>query len=397
MILDIIETGLKSLFRQHIRSFLTLLGVIIGIATIVCLLSMGQGLTMSVQEQFEKMGTNSVYVMGMNPMSQSSTSTELSEKDVEFIESINGVDYATPFYFTAATMQVSNEKITISVLSADPKKISFLEDSGQFEIKEGTTSQENDSAGIIISEKMAKDSFSKPLSLRKKVLINGLEFKIVGILKQSQQFVGDVNPENMVMMSPDGFDRLVENKSPLQIVVMTTSKEENDAVADEMTDYFEEKYGERAVYIYTSEQLLEQINQIYSLITVFLVGISIIALIVGGVGIMNAMVTSVIEKTKEIGIMKALGASNFIILSIFIVEAALIGLVGGAIGTIIGYGLSQIIAFAGTQSGFVIVGVVNLEITLIGLGFSTIVGMISGFLPARRAANMDPVEALRYE
>lgn len=397
MIRDIIETGTKSLFRQHMRSFLTLLGVIIGIAAIVCLLSIGQGLSLSVEEQFEKLGTNLVYVIAMNPMSQSSNVTELSDNDVRAIEMINGVVSATPFYFASGTMEIGKEKIIVSVLSADPSKATFLEELGYFEIKEGKMIQEKDSSGIIISEKMADEAFSKTISLRKTVLINGLEYKVVGILKEAQQFVGDVNPENMVMMSTEAFDRLVPNKTPLEIMVTTTSREENDEVAEKMTDYFEKKYGERAVYIYTSEQLLEQVNQIYSLITVFLVGISLIALVVGGVGIMNAMVTSVMEKTKEIGIMKALGASNFIILSIFMVEAALIGLVGGAIGTIIGYALSQIIAFIGTQSGFVLVGVINLEITLIGLGFSTIVGMISGFLPARRAANMDPVEALRYE
>jgi len=397
MLRDIIETSTKSLFRQHVRSFLTLLGVIIGIAAIVCLLSIGQGLNVAVEDQFEKMGTNIVYLLATNPMSQSSNVIELSSEDVEYIESISGVDYAAPIYFTSGTMEVNGEKLNVSVLAMDVDKAMIFESSGFFDLREGRLIQKNESTGIMIQGKMADEAFSKPIGIRKVVTINNEPYKIVGLQNPMQQMVGDVNPENMVLMSEEGFDRIVPNKTPLQIMVAAFTREETKKVADKMTEYFDEKYGERSVYIYTSDQLLEQINQIYSIITIFLVGVSIIALIVGGVGIMNAMVTSVMEKTKEIGIMKALGASDYIILGIFVVEAALIGLIGGIIGTIIGYGLSMVIAFIGTQAGFLLIGVVSFDITLIGLGFSTIVGIVSGFFPAYRASKMDPVEALRFE
>jgi putative ABC transport system permease protein len=373
------------------------LGVIIGIAAIVCLLSIGQGLNVAVEDQFEKMGTNIVYLLATNPMSQSSNVIELSSEDVEYIESISGVDYAAPIYFTSGTMEVNGEKLNVSVLAMDVDKAMIFESSGFFDLREGRLIQKNESTGIMIQGKMADEAFSKPIGIRKVVTINNEPYKIVGLQNPMQQMVGDVNPENMVLMSEEGFDRIVPNKTPLQIMVAAFTREETKKVADKMTEYFDEKYGERSVYIYTSDQLLEQINQIYSIITIFLVGVSIIALIVGGVGIMNAMVTSVMEKTKEIGIMKALGASDYIILGIFVVEAALIGLIGGIIGTIIGYGLSMVIAFIGTQAGFLLIGVVSFDITLIGLGFSTIVGIVSGFFPAYRASKMDPVEALRFE
>jgi putative ABC transport system permease protein len=397
MIRDIFEMSLKSLTRQQIRSFLTLAGVVIGIAAIVCLLSIGAGLTLSVNEQFEKMGTNIVYLLGSNPLSGSSQATEFSDSDIAWIESVSGVDYALPLYMSSGTMEANGEKQNIVIMSADIKKAEVFEKFGYFDVEEGRTIESEDSQGILVSKKLAQEIFEKPLTAKKIVYINGEQYKIAGVQKPLQQVVGDQDPSNMVMMTLTAFDRIVPNKKPVYVMVITLSREDNTQISEKLTDHFENKYGEKAVYVYTSDQVLEQVNSLYAIITFFLIGISAIAMIVGGVGIMNAMVTSVIEKTKEIGIMKALGASNFIILMIFIIEAALIGLIGGAIGTLLGYGLSQIIALFAIQSGFILQGVINVEITLVGLGFSTIVGIISGFIPAWNAANLDPIEALRFE
>jgi putative ABC transport system permease protein len=133
------------------------------------------------------------------------------------------------------------------------------------------------------------------------------------------------------------------------------------------------------------------------LITLVVAGIGGISLIVGGIGIMNSMVTAVLERTREIGLMKALGASNQRILIMFILEASFIGMIGGIIGILLGYGLSFIIAFIGTESGFTLFAAINPEITFGALAFSMIIGIISGLIPAIRAANLDPVVALRYE
>ena len=133
------------------------------------------------------------------------------------------------------------------------------------------------------------------------------------------------------------------------------------------------------------------------IMTIFIVGIAGISLVVGGIGIMNAMVTSVMERTKEIGLYKAIGASNTKVLSIFLLEAAFIGLIGGIIGILIGFGMATLIAFVGTAMNYALVAVITPEIILGGIGFSIIIGMVSGFYPALRASRLDPVEALRYE
>lgn len=397
MIQDIFEMSLKSLTRKQIRSFLTLAGVVIGIAAIVCLLSIGQGLTNSVNEQFEQLGTNIVYMLGMNPLSGTSNTIDFSDSDISWVEGVSGVDYVLPLYSGVGTMQANSVRKNVMILSMDLDKSSLFEEYGYFDVEEGRRIEEGDTQGILITKQLAEDGFDKPLNAKKLVTINDLPYKIIGIQKPLKVVVGDYNPENLILMSESAFKKFSPNSTPTYLMIVTFSREDNSKIADELTKHFEDKYGQRSIYVYTSDQLLDQINSIYAIITFFLIGVSAIAMIVGGVGIMNAMITSVMEKTKEIGIMKALGASNYTILMIFIIEAALIGLIGGAMGTILGYGLSQIISFFVSESGMILQGVISLEITLIGLGFSTIVGVISGYLPALRAANLDPIEALRYE
>ena len=143
--------------------------------------------------------------------------------------------------------------------------------------------------------------------------------------------------------------------------------------------------------------MLEIINQIYGLITTVLVGIASISIIVGGIGIANAMIASVMERTKEIGIMKAIGASDNKILVMFLLEAGFIGVVGGIIGITLGYGISLLISYVAALSGLKLQTNFSLEIIIGALLFSMIVGMVSGYFPAKKAAKLDPVEALRYE
>ena len=166
---------------------------------------------------------------------------------------------------------------------------------------------------------------------------------------------------------------------------------------DNIKELFEDKYGEGSVIVYTTDEILEQVNLLLGVVTIFIMGIAGISLIVGGIGIMNAMVTSVLERTREIGLYKALGASNTKVLAIFLLEAAFIGLIGGVIGVIFGFGMASLIAIVGTTAGYDLIAVITPEIILGGLGFSIFIGMASGFYPALRASRLDPVEALRYD
>ncbi len=397
-IIDIIEVSFGNLTKQGVRTFLTLVGVIIGIAAIVSLLSIGQGLNVAVEKQFEELGSNTIFLIP-GASGQSNSRIDITETDFSRIESISGVDSVVPIYATSGIMSFNNEDVRISISAADSKKAGIFDNSGFFEVEEGRNFSSNESGSVVIGKTIANDYFSKEITLRKRVLINGQEFKVIGILKPQAQSVGGGAPDSStsVFMSIEGLKRISDVSSPGIIFVKTTTAEDVKEIADEIKNQLESKYGEKSVFVSTSEQLLEQINSILSLITLFIVGIGAISILVGGVGIMNAMVTSVMERTKEIGLLKALGASDTMIQLMFLFESAFIGAIGGLIGIGIGFGLSSIIAAAGESSGFALVAVISWEITFGALIFSMAIGMISGFYPALRASKLDPVVALRYE
>ena len=160
---------------------------------------------------------------------------------------------------------------------------------------------------------------------------------------------------------------------------------------------FERQRGDKNIEVVTPTQILEQIGSILGVVQAVLVGIAAISLVVGGIGITNSMYTTVLERTKEIGIMKSIGARNFDVLAIFLIESGLMGLVGGFFGVLLGTGISLAIGKFSTEAGFKLLVAVNPGLMLFGLLFAFIVGMISGSLPARQASKLKPVDALRHE
>jgi len=402
---DTVEVSIKNLRRAGIRTFLTLIGVIIGIAAIVSLLSIGQGLSVAVEQQFEQLGSNTIFVIpGAASIGSGSSSfglsPEITPSDLSRIESTRGVESAIPIYSRSAVFEFNNQKISVSIMAVEAGKADLFQNTGFMDVQEGSMITRNDSSGILIGNSVAFDTFDRDLSIRKKVLLNGIEYTVRGILKkQTSSFGGGPSTGNSIYMSLDAFNRLDPTAviTPSIVFVKTLTKEDVVDTTAKIKADLERKYGEKSFTVYSSDQILEQINQILSLITLFLAGVGGISLIVGGIGIMNAMITSVMERTKEIGVMKALGASNNKILMIFVLESAFIGGIGGLIGIIVGYGLASVIAIVGSATGFNLVAAFSLEITIGALLFSMLIGMISGILPAIRAAKLDPVAALRYE
>ncbi|MFA5763653.1 MAG: ABC transporter permease [archaeon] len=395
MVYDLISESSKNLRRAGIRTYLTLLGVIIGIAAIVSLLSIGTGLGVSVEQQLESLGGQTIFVI---PGGIQNIRISLNENDISNLKNLSGVDSVVPIYTTSAVLEFNDEKINVSVSATDVKDAELFADTGFFDVSEGRDFANNESGAVLIGSNIANNYFEKKINVRKQVQINGEDFRVIGILKpQAQSFGGGPDTGGTVYMSLDAFKRISSNLKPGIIFVTAANKIEVNDVVDEIKNYFDKKYGEGSVNALSSEQILESVNSLLSIITLFIASLAGISLIVGGVGIMNAMITSVLERTKEIGLYKSLGASNNKILTIFILEAAFIGLIGGIIGTLIGFGLAELIAIIGTESGYALVAVKSVEIVALGLGFSVVVGIVSGFYPALRAARLDPVEALRYE
>jgi putative ABC transport system permease protein len=393
---ELFEVAAKNLRKQGVRTYLTLIGIVIGIGAIVALLSVGQGLNVAIESQFEQLGSNTIFVI---PGADTGGLTELSDSDIKKLESFRGVETVVPIYSSTAVFEFGNSRINVNVSAAEADRAAIFDDTGFFDIKEGRMISNNDSSGVLLGEIIAEDLFSKEITLRNRVQINGKSFKVVGILNEQAQTVGGGGPStgSTVFMSKDGFDKIFDSSSPGIIFVQTFSQEDVEYVVESINDYFEKKYGEKSVFVSSSEQLLEQVGSILGIVTIFLAGIAGISLFVGGIGITNAMIASVLERTKEIGLLKSLGASSNDVLVLFLIEAAFIGAIGGLIGIVLGFGIASLIAFVGEQLGFALVAVFDPLLALGALAFAMFVGMASGFYPASRAAKLDPITALRYE
>lgn len=400
---EIIQVASNNLRHQGIRSYLTLLGIVIGIAAIVALISIGQGLNQSVRSEFESLGVNTVFVFpgNISQTGESATvgsSINITDSDVRNIENILGVEEVVPIYSTYSVVEFSGQKVSTSILAADPGKFRALESTGFIDVKEGRTFQKGDVYSVVVGETFAENAFDKEIKVRNVLEIGGKSYRVVGIQSgQGQSIGGGPNPSDLILMTEKGVKEATSVENPSILFVKTLKEDEVEKVKDDVEEYLEDRYGEKSFQVLSAQQALESFEAILSVVTIFLIGIAAISLLVGGIGIMNAQLMTVIERTKEIGVMKAIGATNSKVLGIFLAESAMIGLIGGAIGTVIGFGLSLLISFAAQSSGIMLEAAISPELVIGVLAFSVIVGMLSGYYPAQRAAKMDPVVALRYE
>ena len=237
--------------------------------------------------------------------------------------------------------------------------------------------------------------FDKEVRLKSKLEINGEEFRVVGIMKE----IGNAQDDNSINIPLDAYRDAFNEPDHVDIIIAQAKEGVNIPETQKKLERELKKARDDENYqVLTAEQIAQQINNILGVVQIVLIGIAAISLVVGGIGIMNSMYTSVLERTREIGIMKSIGAKNKNILTIFLIESGLLGLVGGLFGVAIGIGIGQIVTLAAKQGGYGFLKVpISPTIILFGLGFAFIVGMASGTLPAVKASRLNPVDALRNE
>ncbi len=393
MLLEYFRLTLKNIRHRRMRSWLTILGIIIGVASVVSLISIGQGLENAINAQFESMGTQVIMVM---PKGLSTGfGGGLTSDDVKTMEKMPYFDYVTPLLVSTAEIEYKREKKFV-MINGFPTKAAEERFAGMdFAIGEGRYFNQNEKYGVILGYNTAKDMFDKEIPVRSRIKLNGVDFTVVGIFEQ----LGRPDDDRAIYM-PIDTARILFDKPKEVNFIMLRVKQGTDInfAADNLKRELKRARGNENFDIFTPDQLMKQAGQILGVVELILVGIAAISLIVGGIGIMNTMYTSVLERTKEIGIMKAIGATNYDIAFIFLTESGILGLIGGVIGIILGSAVAEIVGVVAKAQGFGLLLII-LDPVVIGgaLLFAFVVGALSGLMPARHAAALQPVDALRYE
>jgi putative ABC transport system permease protein len=387
--------AIQALKGQKLRSALTLLGISIGIIAIVTLISVGNGVNKSVTQQFEQMGSNTLMVTP-GKGTYGTFFVKLDKKDPEIIEKIQGIELVIPIYIKATQAEFSGEKKTAMIIGINPDDQEGLKKLGMINLIEGRELNNSDNYSIIIGKKFKENLFETNISLRHKINIEEYGFRVIGSIGSTSPIFGAMY-DSAIIMNKKTLEKIYPETTPSRIIVKTINNEKNEEIKEKIINELKKSHGQEDFKVMSSEKIMDTAQSVLGLIQLILIAIAAIALIVGGIGIMNTMLMTVIERTNEIGLMKAIGATKTQILTQFITEAAIIGLIGGTIGTIIGLGFAVIVSIISENAGMPLKINISIELIFGAMLFAIIVGIISGFIPAQRAANLDPVDALRYE
>ncbi len=398
-----LRLAISNLTHRGLRSFLTLLGIFIGIAAVVALISLGNGLQNAITGQFATLSADRLLIQNagdaFGPPGAGSIA-KLTEHDKKVVEEISGITRVLSRYVRVARMDF-NKVAGFEFLSSFPSKkedFTYFVDSFKLEAEEGRLPTVDERGKIVIGSGFKENTYGKPLKVGTSVTIQGKSFEISGILKET----GSFQFNTAIFMAEEDLKKIfnIENEIDF-IVAQVTDLAQVDTVAEAIKRALRkdrhEKEGAETFSVESPLQALSAINTILIGINAVIAGIAAISLIVGGVGIANTMYTSVLERTKEIGTMKALGAHNRDILKVFITESALLGLIGGMGGALLGLALAFAVSGIASKAlgGITLAVTVSYPLITIAILFALILGLIAGTIPAIQASKLNTVEALR--
>jgi putative ABC transport system permease protein len=402
---DYFIIAFRNLKERRARSILTIVGIVLAIMTIFVLASLSLGLSAVVDEQFEELGGDKFFVQPKGQLGAPGTggAVELTVADAEEAERVLGVSVMT--YYPVGNAKVEFDE-TIRYVNAfggpleDDEQIELLFSLGIPDPIAGRLLKKGDVGKVMVGYRFTKEEFfGKEVKVGNKLLINNEEFEVVGIIGE----IGSPPDDSLIYMGYEEFKDLFNSGERVDAIILQIDEGENinqvaNRVQRKLMNFRDVDEEDIDFSVLTPEEVLATFGNILNILTAFLIGIGFISIFVGGIGIANTMYTSVLERNKEIGIMKSIGAKNSDILTIFIIEAGTLGLFGGIIGLIAGIVVAKSIELFASLTGFGFFKI-SLSPTLIfgSLLFAFIVGVGSGFLPSLNASKLKPVDALRYE
>jgi putative ABC transport system permease protein len=419
-VIESIRVALQGLAANKLRSSLTMLGIVIGVGAVIALLALGEGTQAAVTEEIQSIGSNLIFIMpgrmeGHGPMATKVTADTLTLADAEAIAdpgNVPGVLAVAPEFSNSADVAYGNESIktTVKGTTSDyPLVRNSCPEEGEFFNEQHETSL---ARVAVLGHQTAKDLFGGSDPLGRILKINPstdsgqsrIHFRIIGVMEEKGGGMGG-NQDDVVFIPITTAQRKLFGGRATSgtswkvstISVALVSEDYMGAATDEITLLLRQRHKIRPgddddFSVISQEDVLSMAEQITSILTLFLGAIAAISLLVGGIGIMNIMLVSVTERTREIGIRKAVGAKRRDILMQFLVEAIVLSVIGGLLGILLGAGIAILVE----QSGLMTT-VVSADAVLLATGFSVAVGLFFGIYPSMRAARLHPIEALRYE
>ncbi len=392
------KTAFEDFKRNKTRTFLASLGIMIGVLSVVMLIALGIGLKNYIKDQFESMGTNIIMVMpgtgftsgGLSGMGASMMggTIELDEKDVTSLKRVSELDYVVPVFYTSAVIEGGSEEKVGYIMGANEEIFEAL----NMRPYQGEVFTKADAQGrskkVVLGYKIAEKLFDDPGSaVGKDVRISNQRYSVIGVIEKK----GDPDMDDAVIMPyKTTFGGLNPKKSFFTIYLGVNDEKNVSMAKAKAEEALLKRYDKDEFSVTEQNELLKAVDQIFVMINGVLLAIGSISLIVGGIGIMNIMYANVTERTKEVGIMRAIGATKKDILFQFLTESVLLSAFGGIVGLLL-----AVVIVVAVHPLFPVA--INVLAVVAAVGISTLIGVFFGVFPARRAANLTPIEAIRYE